>query len=124
MSVAVFSRDAVLSQMLLLEALRCGLEEALPEQARVWLIDLDHPAPLPSGAGAPMQIGFSTAPEKVKNTTRSGLYALLELPFSARDLSAILHRRESVPTGALLREGEALWLSGKKLSFSATEQKV
>ena len=124
MSVAVFSRDAVLSQMLLLEALRCGLQEAAPEQARVWLVDLDHPAPLPSGESAPVQIGFTSHPEKVKNTTRSGLYALLELPFSARELSAILHRRESTPVGALLREGEALWLSGKKLSFSATEQKI
>ena len=124
MSVAVFSRDAALSQMLLLEALRCGLEKAEPAQARVWLVDLDHPTPLPSGAGAPVQIGFSAQPEKVKNTTRSGLYALLELPFSARELSAILHRRESAPQGTLLREGEALWLSGKKLSFSATEQSV
>ena len=124
MSVAVFSRDAALSQMLLLEALRCGLEKAEPAQARVWLVDLDHPIPLPSGAGAPVQIGFSAQPEKVKNTTRSGLYALLELPFSARDLSAILPRRESAPQGTLLREGEALWLSGKKLSFSATEQSV
>ena len=124
MSVAVFSRDAVLSQMLLLEALRCGLQEVAPELARVCLIDLDHPVPLPRGECAPLQIGFSAYPEKVKNTTRSGLYALLELPFSARELSAILHRRESAPQGALLREGEALWLSGKKLAFSATEQKV
>ena len=124
MSVAVFSRDAALSQMLLLEALRCGLEKAETAQARVWLVDLDHPTPLPSGAGAPVQIGFSAHPERVKNATRSGLYALLELPFSARELSAILHRRESVPQGTLLREGETLWLSGKKLSFSASEQQV
>ena len=124
MSVAVFSRDAVLSRMLLLEALRCGLQETEPAQARVWLVDLDHPAPLPRGESAPVQIGFSAQPEKVKNTVRSGLYALLELPFSARELSTILHRRESAPRGALLREGDALWLSGKKLAFSATEQSV
>ena len=110
--------------MLLLEAMRCGLQEASPEHARVWLIDLDHPAALPKGEGAPLQIGFSAQPENVKNTTRSGLYALLTLPFSARELSAILHRRESVPRGALLREGDALWLSGKKLSFSKIEQEV
>ena len=124
MSVAVFSRDAVLAQMLLLEAGRCGLERSAPEQARVWLLDLDHPMPLPKGECAPLLIGFSAHPETVKNTTRSGLYALLELPFSARELSAILYRRESVPAGMLLREGDALWLSGKKLSFSATEKKV
>ena len=124
MTVAVFSRDAVLAQMLLLEAKRCGLQEAPADRARVWLMDLDHPVPLPKGGGAPFQIGFSARPETVKNTTRSGLYALLELPFCARDLSDLLHRRESVPQGALLREGEAFWLSGKKLSFSETEQRV
>ena len=108
MSVAVFSRDAVLSRMLLLEAKRCGLQESDPVQARVWLIDLDHPA----------------RPEDVKNSTRSGVYAVLELPFSARELGAILHRRERAPVGALLREGETFWLAGKKLSFSKAEQKV
>ena len=124
MSVAVFSRDEGLARMLLLEAVRCGLQPTEPADARVWLIDLDHPVARPNGEVAPLQIGFSAHPENVKNTTRSGLYALLELPFSARELSAILHRRESAPSGALLREGDALWLSGKKLSFSKIEQEV
>lgn len=124
MSVAVFSRDEVLSRMLSLEAARCGLRESHPAHARVWLIDLDHPVALPKGESAPLQIGFSSHPEAVKNTTRSGLYALLELPFSARELQGILHRRESAPVGALLREGDTLWLAGKKLSFSKTEQEV
>jgi hypothetical protein len=124
MSVAVFSRDAVLARMLLLEALRCGLQEVQPAHARVWLVDLDHPVALPKGEGAPLQIGFSAQPENVKNTTRSGLYALLPLPFCARELGEILHRREHVPTRALLREGDALWLAGRKLSFSKTEQKI
>ena len=110
--------------MLLLEAMRCGLQEAAPEHAHVWLIDLDRPVPLPKVFAAPLQIGFSAQPENVKNTTRSGLYALLTLPFSARELSALLHRRENGPVRTLLREGEAFWLAGKKLSFSATEQKV
>ncbi len=110
--------------MLLLEAKRCGLQESDPVQARVWLIDLDHPAPLPKGASAPLQIGFSARLEDVKNSTRSGVYAVLELPFSAQELGAILHRRERAPVGALLREGETFWLAGKKLSFSKAEQKV
>ena len=124
MSVAVFSRDAELSRMLLLEAVRCGLQETEPEHARVWLLDLDQPVPVPKGVSAPLQIGFSTHPETVKNSTRSGVYAVLELPFCARELGTLLHRREGVPRGTLLREGEALWLSGRKLSFSKTEQKV
>ena len=124
MSVAVFSRDAVLAQMLTLEAARCGLRETLPEHARVWLIDLDHPVFLPKGKNAPVRIGFSARPETLKNTTRSGLYALLALPFSARELSTVLRQRENAPTATLLRENDTLWLSGQKLSFSKTEQKV
>ena len=124
MSVAVFSRDALLSQMLSLEAARCGLAAADAEHARVWLIDLDHPVPLPKGEGAPLQIGFSAHPENLKNTTRSGLYALLELPFCARELSDVLRRCDRAPQGTLLREGDALWFSGKRLCFSKTEQRV
>lgn len=124
MTVAVFSRDPILARMLLLEAERCGLVAAQPEEARVWLVDLDQPAPFPKGGTAPLQIGFSAHPENVKKTTRSALYALLALPFSARELDALLHRREGTPARELMREGDAFWLSGRKLSFSATEQKV
>ena len=124
MTFAVFSRGVLLSQMLSLEAARCGLQEAEPKHARIWLIDLDHTVPMPRGEHVPLQLGFSAHPENIKNTTRSGLYAFLELPFSARELSAILHRRESAPTGTLLREGDTLWLGGKKLSFSKVEQNV
>ena len=124
MSVAVFSRDAELARILLLEATRCGLRESAPEQARVWLIDLDRAPSLPVGEVAPLQIGFSSHPEEVKPATRAGLYALLSLPFSARELSALLHRRESVPERGVLCEGDAFWFAGKKLSFSRTEQSV
>ena len=124
MSVAVFSRDAVLARMLLLEAVRCGLQESTAEQARVWLLDLDHPVPVPRGVIAPLQIGFSAHPESLKNSTRSGVYCVLELPFSARELCEALHRCENAPKGALLREGETLWLAGKKLSFSPAERKI
>ena len=124
MSVAVFCRDEGLARMLLLEAKRCGLQEAAPEHARVWLIDLDHTPPLPRGDTAPLQIGFSAHPKSVKSTTCAGLYALLTLPFSARELSALLHRRESVPERGVLREGESFWFAGKKLSFSKAEQNV
>ena len=124
MSVAVFSRDAVLKRMLLLEAKRCGLVEFPPESARVWLLDLDMPTALPKGASAPLQIGFSAHPENVKSSTRSGLYALLELPFCARELDAILQGKELSPSAVLLREGEEIWLAGKKLHFSRLEKAV
>ncbi len=124
MSVAVFSRDKTLARMLLLEAKRCGLQVVAPAQARVWLLDLDHLPELPKKGGASLQIGFSADPENVKNSTRSGLYALLELPFCARELDAILQRQESFPTSPLLREEEQFWLAGKKLHFSKIEGRI
>lgn len=117
MSVYVFSGDPVLSRMLLLEAKRCGLTEATPTEAAVWLIDLDHPVPRPKGDGAPLQIALSSRVEE----ERQGFSALLELPFRARDLDTLLlHHRAPVP--ALMRDGEGLRLGGKKLRFSRTEQ--
>ncbi|MBE6629968.1 MAG: winged helix-turn-helix transcriptional regulator [Ruminococcaceae bacterium] len=124
MSVAIFSQDATLARMLLLEARRCGLQEVPPAQARVWLLDLDHLPTLPREGGALLQIGFSAHPEEVKNSTRSGLYAILELPFSARELDAILQQRELLPAARLLREGGELWLAGKKLHFSKIENRI
>ena len=123
MSVAVFSADALLCRMLLLEAKRCGLRESAPEHARVWLRDLDHPVPVPK-AVAPLQIGFAEHPENVENATRSGLYAILPLPFSARELDEVLLCRETPVSTTLAREGDQFWLAGKKLRFSKTEQAV
>ena len=124
MSVAVFSADALLARMLLLEARRCGLAEALPEQARVWLIDLDHPQPLPKKSAMPLCIGFSSRPEAVESATRSELYALLPLPLCAKRLGALLFGRDTPTADTLLREGGQLFLGGKRLCFSKTEQSV
>ena len=123
MSVAVFSTDAVLSRMLLLEALRCGLCEAEPDEAGVWLIDLDHAPTMRRASHSALRIGFSSAPEAVPQSVKRTLYALLSLPFSARELSALLRGRE-LPRAALLEEGEELWLAGEKLHFSRTEQQI
>lgn len=123
MSVAVYSGEPLLARMLLLEAKRCGLREAKAREARVWLVDLDHPVPLPKGDGAPMQIGFTAHPEALDSDTRLGLYAVLRLPFCAQELDALLYQQEA-PARALVRNGEELWLSGKKLKFSKTEQQL
>ena len=123
MNVAVFSADALLSRMLLLEARRCGLQESAPEQAHVWLRDLDHPVSVPK-TDAPLCIGFTAHPEALKNETRQGLYAVLPLPFAAQELDKILLYRETPVSVALVREGGQLWLAGKKLRFSKIEQAV
>ena len=124
MSVAVFSRNETLSRMLLLEAKRCGLREEAPAAARVWLLDLDALPSLPSVGHEPLRVGFSTHPQESKKATRLGLYALLELPFSARERDELLHRHATLPHGKLVYEGETIWLGEKKLHFSKTEQKI
>ena len=118
MSVAVFSADALLHRMLELEAKRCGLNCVSPEQARVWLIDLDHPVKRPAGAPT-MQIAFSATPNR---TDVSGADALLPLPFPAQELEELLSRTPNAKQRNLSKKGAALWLCGKRLHFSDTEQ--
>ena len=107
--------------MLELVAKRCGLSVSSPESAQVWLLDLDHLPTLPRQESAPVRIGFSShegqAPDMV-------LDALLPRPFPAQSLEALLRDREGSRGSALHREGESLWLSGKKLHFSRIEQQI
>ena len=123
MSVAVFSKDALLARMLLLEARRCGMQEAAPEEARVWLIDLDHLPPVPRVAHGPIQIGFCADPDALAPSVPVGLYALLALPFQARQLQQLLHRTE-VGQAQLLQDAEGFSLGGKRLHFSKTEEQL
>ena len=41
--IAILSTDALLAHMLHLEAARAGLAVCAPEEAALWLLDLDHP---------------------------------------------------------------------------------
>ncbi len=123
MSVAVFSTDAVLARMLLLEAKRCGLQETESARAEIALVDLDH---LPKGAqyaAVPLRIAFSATPERYAAELGRSFYTVLPLPFSAAVLSELLCRREPIHT-ALCGEEDALWLSGKKIRFSKTEERL
>jgi hypothetical protein len=118
MSVAVFSADKTLARMLVLEAKRCGLCEAPPSEARVWLIDLDAPLPLPREDNAALHVAFTADPARVE---RDAYTAVLELPFSVAELDALLLRRDA-PLPTFSREGESVRLAGKKIKFSKTEQ--
>ena len=122
MSVAIFSDDPVLARMLELEAKRCGLETDSYERATVWLIDLDRKPTLPRGDTSAMRIGFS---RQELLQTPQGIDLLFPLPFSAEALERTLRQEMQSPAcPTLRREGDALWLSGKKLHFSETEQKI
>ncbi len=121
MKVAVYSADAVLARMLQLEAGRCGYEHTDAGDADVSLVDLDHPVSQGRHASA-VKIGFAAHPETLENSTREGLYAVLPLPFSARELDAVLARCAPQTERGLQREGDTLRLGGKRLHFSKTEQ--
>ena len=121
MSVAVFSADPVLSRMLELEAKRCELSLSSPEQAEVWLIDLDSPVPLPGKGKAAFCVGFSA---KELEAPPQQVDLLLRLPFSAAALGRVLRQKPMRLHAELRREGNALWLSGKKLHFSRIEQQL
>jgi hypothetical protein len=117
-SVAVFSADALLCRMLELEAKRCGLDNVLPEQARIWLIDLDHPVRLPKGAPT-LRVAFAS---KSEEACANGADVLLPIPFPARELEELLCRTPNAKQRNLSKKGESLWLCGRRLHFSETEQ--
>lgn len=120
MSVAVFCADAVTARMLLLEAKRCGLREEMPERARVWLVDLDHPVPRPACTPPLLQIGFCADRTRVEPAVLQQMQTVLSLPLRAGELSFALSHEP--PSLCVRQEGEELWLAGKKLHFSKVEK--
>ncbi len=118
MSVAVLSADALTARMLLLEAKRCGFCEKMPEEARVWLVDLDHRLPQKMRVMARICVGFSATPEKIDETERESFVAILSLPFSAAELSAVL--RQYLHAFRSTEQDEELARS-KRMHFSKIE---
>lgn len=121
MKVTIFSQESILARMLELEAKRCELSLSTPEDAQVWLMDLDHLPPLPRREAPALRIGFTTQPQQA---TGLSLDAVLPIPFPAHVLEALLRQREGASASALRREGDVLWLSGKKLHFSRIERQI
>ncbi len=121
MSVAVFSQDALLARMLRLEARRCGMQECDPDEARIWLMDLDHLPPMPKVGHGPVRIGLSADPDALAPSRAKDLYALLPLPFCARHLAQLLRHTEQ-GKARLLQDAEGFSLNGSRLHFSKTEQ--
>ena len=117
MSVAVVSADAVTARMLLLEAKRCGFCEKPLEEARVWLVDLDHPVKKKIRVAAPICIGFCMAPDALDDAERENFVAVLPVPFRVTELSAVL--RQYLHAFALTSEEEMA--HSKRLHFSKTE---
>ena len=83
--IAILTTDPILARMLTLEAERGEFSLTSPEEATLWLLDLDHPPrPLPKGCGAYV-IGFTAEGENTPQTDH-----VLPLPYPTKELQHIL----------------------------------
>ena len=115
----MLSADAVTARMLQLEAKRCGFCEKSANQARILLVDLDHLVSFPRRSEAILTIAFCEEPDRLDASVMAQYHAVLSLPFSASEFSALL-RGEQVSRVQPL--GKAPCPTGKKLHFSQMEQ--
>ena len=83
--IAILTTNPILSRMLILEAARAEIPVTEPEQARVWLLDLDHP-PRPTLRGHGAYVIGLTADE----APASGADMVLPLPYPSATLQHIL----------------------------------
>lgn len=119
--IAILSTDPILSRMLTLEAARGGFSLAAPEQARLWLWDLDHP---PRGLSPDREayvIGFTK--EKADDARADFIFTL---PYPTKDLQALLcafaYKNEAKTA---LRHLPGIALVGeKKVHLSPTEERL
>lgn len=119
--ISVLGTDPILCRMLTLEAARGGFSLTTPEDARLWLLDLDHPPrPLPQSKSAYV-VGFSAS---IIRTARADF--VLPLPYPTKELQQILatllshsdapYRPRHLP-GALL-------IGERKIRLSPTEERL
>lgn len=119
--IAILTTDPILARMLDLELQRGGFSATSPEDANLWLLDLDHPPrPFPSMSTAYV-VGFS---REGSNSTRADL--VLPLPYPSAELQSILKCFTVGNTQiSELRHlpGIAL-VDGKKVRLSPTEERI
>lgn len=119
--IAILTTDEILKEMLYLEAARGKFQRAAPENATVWLLDLDSPPrtlPLKSEA---LVIGFS---RMLKTHPRADI--VLPLPYPTEELQQILadaHAKGRDTAEIRHLEGAAL-IDGKKIELSPAEERI
>lgn len=120
MSITVRTGDPLLSRMLYLEAKRLGFEG---DGVSILLID-----PILEAAIEPREdlltVGITERPELVTAEQGRGLFALLALPFCAKELEDTVRRFFTAREWRVERLDGLLYLNGKKISLSRTESKL
>lgn len=119
--IAILSTDPILSRMLTLEAARGGFPLTAPKQARVWLLDLDHPPRGLPSSGEAYVVGFTK--EEVADSRAD---YILSLPYPTKELQALLCAFSyQGSTKAPLRHLPGVALVGeKKVHLSPTEERL
>ena len=120
MSITVHISDQALARMLYLEAKRHGFE-----QGDVQLVFLDPlTAKMPEQAEGSLIIGITDRPDAVSKSIGQRLFALLELPFSSKELESVVLRFRSKSDLRVERTGDLLFLNGIQISLSHTEARL
>ncbi|MBQ9802121.1 MAG: winged helix-turn-helix domain-containing protein [Clostridia bacterium] len=119
--IAILTTDPILARMLDLELQRGGFSATAPEDASLWLLDLDHPPrPFPPTTDAYV-VGFR---HEGSGSARADL--VLPLPYPSAELQRILkcYAVKTADTVELRHLPGAALVSGKKVHLSPTEERI
>ena len=117
--IAILTTDPILARMLTLEAARAELPVTAPDEARVWLLDLDHPPRVPKSKSAYV-IGFTA-----EEATVSGADLILPLPYPSATLAQVLKAYFAPQGDAPLRHLPGIALVGDvRVHLSPAEEKL
>ena len=117
--IAILTTDPILARMLTLEAARAELPVTAPDEARVWLLDLDHPPRVPKNSRAYV-IGFTA-----KEAKASGADLILPLPYPSAMLRQALKSYFAPQGDSPLRHLPGIALVGEvRVHLSPAEEKL
>ncbi|MBE6605372.1 MAG: winged helix-turn-helix domain-containing protein [Ruminococcaceae bacterium] len=119
--IAILTTDEILRQMLCLETARGNFDKETPENATVWLLDLDNPPRTLPPSKESLVIGFSRT-----LTVHPRADMVLPLPYPTEVLQQILadcHAKGRDATEIRHVQGAAL-IDGKKIGLSPAEEHI
>ena len=118
--IAILTTNPILARMLTLEAARAEVPVTAPDEARVWLLDLDRPPrPLPQGRNAYV-IGFTA-----EEASPAGADFVLSLPYPSASLQRILKSYFAPQSNLALRHLPGVALVGeRRVHLSPAEEKL
>ena len=120
MSITVQIDDPILARMLYLEAKRHGFEHGA---VSILLLDPTQ-TQAPEPCSTLLTVGLTAHPDAVPEENNRRLFALLPLPFSAKELEAVVLRFREHRELRVERVGDLLYLNGSRISLSHTEAKL